>query len=529
MGFAIFEVSEEGSVSFYTKMGSFCTLPDSLIKTIEGLKLEEVAPYLTLKGQSQITLKREDEKDLLIVFSDEDEVSYSGFFYKIVESSHDEIYVCDHEGKTLYCNKTFEKNYGLSPQQMIGKTAMFLVEAGYSNQTPVEEVIKTKEAFTLPQTTATGKQLVITASPYLDARGNIEFIVENCRDITELEQIKKDLDKKEVEVEKYKNEAQSLKQLEGFEPRQKEIYESRQMRQLYELSARIAPTEATVLLLGETGTGKSHMAKYIHDQSLRREKPFISINCATLSPQLFESELFGYAPGAFTGASTRGKVGQVTLADGGTLFLDELGELSLDLQVKLLELIQEKRYTPVGSSEVKRANLRIIVATNRNLSQLVAEGRFREDLFYRLKVIEFSMPPLRERPEDLMAFLEEYLYLYNKNYGLNKAFSKETIAILKAYNWPGNVRELQNLVHNLVLMSAGSDILPADLPSTLILDYVKQDGQETFGDWQHLMEAYEQVIIQRAYGRAGSSYKLAELLNISQSKASRLMRKYLKA
>lgn len=495
--------------------------------TLEGMSLHGLEAFCQSEQVTAFGFKNEAGRQWYLLTPSGYETAYNGFFYKIVESSHDEIYVCDGEGRTLYCNKTFEKNYGLSPKEMIGKTAMDLVTGGYSNQTPVPEVIRTKAAFTLPQETATGKRLMITATPYLTPEGSIDFIVENCRDTTELEAMRQVLEAKTSEAERYKLEAQSLLQLSDASSESADVALSHTMRQLNEKARRIAPTDASVLILGETGTGKSHMAQFLHRHSHRNDRPFISVNCAALSPTLFESELFGYASGAFTGALPRGRQGLAALAEGGTLFFDEIGDLSLALQVKLLELIQDKRYCPVGSSVYQQADLRIVVATNRDLRSLVDQGLFREDLFYRLKVIELLMPPLRERKEDLSVFLDSFLAKFNRIYGLHKQFSPETRSILMAYNWPGNIRETQNLIHNLVLMSKELLIDPADLPSTLVLESTHGESAEMLGDWDHLMESYERHIIQKAYKQAESSYKLANLLGISQSKASRLIRKYI--
>lgn len=452
------------------------------------------------------------------------ETGYSGFFHKIVENSHDEIYVCDGEGRTLYANKTFEQNYGLSRELMLGKTAMYLVEHGYSDQSPVPNVIQTKQAVTLNQRTVMGKNLMITATPYLDRQGEIAFIVENCRDTTELEAIRQQLERKSQEAERYKQEAEHIRNQEG--PATRRVFESPKMRQVMQTAERVAVTDATVMVLGESGSGKSFIAKAIHRASKRSEKPFITVNCSTIPPNLFESEMFGYASGAFTGASSKGKLGQVALAEGGTLFLDEIGEVPLALQAKLLELIQEKRYMPVGDTKMRTADIRIIAATNRDLQELVLARQFREDLYYRLKVIEIAMPPLRDRREDIDGLLDVYLERFNQEYGMHKQLSPEVRRILHHYQWPGNVRELQNLVHSLVIMSADVVVSVTDLPGALIVDALPAEGDVDFGDLDHLLATFEQAIVQRCYQHFGSSYKVAKALNISQSRASRLIRRH---
>lgn len=493
-------------------------------KSLESLKEAELKDFLSSKNWTLHSLQAGNDRYHLI-HPAELETAYTGFFYKIVENSHDEIYVCDGEGRTLYCNMTFERNYGLKREDMLGKTAMYLTEQGYSDQSPVPEVIRTKKTVTMNQRTITGKNLVITATPYLSETGDIAFIVENCRDTTELEEVRTQLESKVIEAQRYKMEAESIRRLEGSSNFER-FNGSPSMKKVASIAQKVAATDATVLILGESGSGKSHIAQYIHQNSNRHDKPYISINCSTIAPSLFESELFGYASGAFTGASAKGKIGQVELANGGTLFLDEIGELPLALQVKLLELIQEKKYLPVGAMRYKQADVRIITATNRELKQLVSEKLFREDLFYRLRVIEIEMPPLRKRKDDIDGLLNHFLSYYNHEYGSSKLLSPDTRRILNAYQWPGNIRELQNLIHNLVIMAPGSEILPADLPGTVILESSQPEGLQDFGDLDHLMATYEQAIIQRCYKTADSSYKLAQALNISQSKASRLIRKY---
>lgn len=497
----------------------------SLKKRITEMRAEELSDYLR---DSTLTCHsiRVDDKTIYFVHASYIEDNYNGFFRRILETSHDEIYVCDGRGITLYCNKAFEGNYGISSADMVGKTAMYLVEQGYSDVTPVPEVIRTKRQSTMEQKTATGRTLSITATPWFDSNGEIAFIVENCRDKTELENMQAKLNQKELEAQRYRAEVESIRRMEG-EFASGSLNFGVSMERFLRGALRISQTDATVLIQGESGTGKSHLAQFIHRQSLRLENSFISINCSTIAPTLFESELFGYAPGAFTGAGPKGKVGLVELASGGTLFLDEIGEVPLNLQVKLLELIQEKRYLPVGDIKAREADVRIIAATNQNLKKLMEVRKFREDLYYRLKVIELEMPPLRERQEDIDAFLNHFLRQYNREYGFARCLSAEARLALNRYRWPGNIRELQNLMHKLVIMAPEDKIKVGDLPPALLLETGESAGAMPKGGLDQLMEAYEGNIIKQVYRLTGSSYKAAEALEISQSKASRLIRKHL--
>ncbi|MBZ5658485.1 MAG: sigma-54 dependent transcriptional regulator [Acidobacteriia bacterium] len=236
------------------------------------------------------------------------------------------------------------------------------------------------------------------------------------------------------------------------------------MQKAFELAAKAAATPATILLLGESGTGKTVLARSIHANSLQKENAFVTVNCPSLSRELLESELFGHVKGAFTGASgdTHGKV---ALADGGTLFLDEIGELPLEIQPKLLRLLQEKEYERVGEAKTYAANVRVIAATNRDLEKAVQASRFREDLYYRLNVISITLPPLRERLADLGHIAESYLRFFVQECGKPiQGFSPEAEAALRGYAWPGNLRELRNVIERAVILAGARTIALSDLP-----------------------------------------------------------------
>ncbi len=452
----------------------------------------------------------------------ENRTHHNCFYKKILETSHDEIWVCDQEGKTIYCNKAFERNYGMKREDMMGKTAMYLVENGYSDQTPITEVLKSKKPCTLSQKTSTGRNLMITAIPFINLEGDIDFIVENTRDITELEQLKLDMTTQTDQLNRYKQEIDVIRQQSLFHPTLHQ-FKSHAMTRIYETIERIAATMATVMIQGESGTGKTEIAKLIHQRSNRVGGPFITINCSTIPNELFESEFFGYEQGAFTGAKSKGKKGLVELADRGTLFLDEIGEIPLLMQSKLLQFIQEQSFTKVGGDRLCSVDTRIIVATNRNLLELIQDKLFREDLYYRLSVVSIELPPLRERRDDIDSLVQYFLNKYATDYGVEKTITANALKHLKHHIWQGNIRELQNLIHNLVLMTTGNVIQVSDLPPSMLVDIApKMDDI----DLDHVVSLYEGSVVKACYESCKSSYKLAKALNISQSRAIRLIHKY---
>lgn len=274
--------------------------------------------------------------------------------------------------------------------------------------------------------------------------------------------------KKAVEVEALARETEALRrELAGDAPAEELIGRSPAMIEVFKQIGKFADTDYTVLIVGETGTGKELVAGALHRNSRRRNGPFVRINCAAIPENLLESELFGYEKGAFTGAVSR-KIGKFELAEGGTLFLDEIGELPLSMQAKLLRVLQVKEFERVGGTKTIKLNARIIAATNRDLVRMVKEGTFREDLYYRLNVVTIHVPPLRERKEDIPLLAEHFLRRAAAELGKAvQGFSPEAIKLLEAYDWPGNVRELRNVCERAVVLAQGPLVLPEDLPLTL--------------------------------------------------------------
>lgn len=446
---------------------------------------------------------------------------------KILDNCHDEIFVVDNKGNSIYANKAAEKHYGVKVADLIGKTSWQLADEGICSPPITPIALSEKQKITIEQTTRIGKRLIVTANPILDQKGEIDLIVENSRDITELEKIKQDLEVTKNLVEKYKREVEELRKKDLIVSNDL-IANSKQMCDLLDIVNGVSATDSTILVLGESGTGKSILARYIHKLSNRKNGPFITINCAAIPEHLLESELFGYTPGAFSGASKDGKVGLLELANGGTLFFDEIAEIPIRLQAKLLEVIQERRFTPVGSVKEKTIDARIIAATNQKLREMVSNNSFREDLFYRLNVIELEMPPLRERLEDIIPLIYFFLEKYDKKYGRSHEFTEETLDLLTQHDWPGNIRELEHTIERLVVTVKYTQIKSGNLPKVFHENSKSQFhvAFPTLVPLNKSVEEFEKQLINKAYKQFKNTYKVAEALKISQSKAYRLIKKY---
>lgn len=291
--------------------------------------------------------------------------------------------------------------------------------------------------------------------------------------------------------------------------------ESKAVKQMFDLVGTVADSGASVLITGETGTGKELLANIIHYNSNRKSNPFIKVSCAILAKEVFESELFGHVRGAFTGAEKERK-GRFEMANRGSLYLDDIDDIPLDLQVKLLRVLQEQEIEPVGSSEAMKVDVRLICSTKYDLRQLVSEGRFRDDLFYRLNVIPVHIPPLRERPDDIPLLLERFVNEFSPARPLK--FDPAVISFLQEYSWPGNVRELRNLAERLSLTSPGKLICPEDIPSEYLIPARTDDSVSSSWDIEKVLAKTEAGLIKSALTRAGGNKsKAARLLKIPLS------------
>lgn len=297
------------------------------------------------------------------------------------------------------------------------------------------------------------------------------------------------------------------------------------MHGIVETIQRIANFDSTILITGEAGTGKTSLAKYIHSTSRRASQPFVSIDCTSIPENLIEAELFGYVSSASTHTQPKETMGLVEAANNGTLFLDEVCALPLNLQSKFLQLMQGKGFFPVGGTERKHSNLRIISATRQDLKKQVDNGHFREDLYYRLRVIEFHVPPLRERADAMDPLIDHFLSIYNRKYHTSKTCSPKARDSLKRHSWSGNISELQYVIERAVVTSMNDEISSGDIPPLQSIQPTEEFSEQILS-FDQSVEAFERKLLRHAYLEYGSSYKIAEVLGISQTKASRLLRKY---
>ncbi len=452
-----------------------------------------------------------------------------GFFYsdwvKFFEVSYDGIIIADGEGRIVYMNPASERLEEVSKDYIIGKYAADLEAEGVYEVSATVMVLRERRAVTIMQYLG-GKKLVITGIPIFEG-DRIKWVYINERDVTELMQVKGDSVREKKRAGSYRTRLDGVRKAGVIE--EELIASSLEMRKIMDLLGRVSPTDITVLLEGESGVGKGALAGRIHATSRRADKPFFKIDCGALPESLLETELFGYEKGAFTGASTEGKPGLVEAAEGGTLFLDEIGELSLGLQVKLLRLLQEQVFMPVGGIREKKVDIRVIAATNRDLQSMVAEGGFRSDLYYRLSVLPIRIPPLRERADDIFPFIRHYLLLYNTKYYFRKQVSHAAVNALCRYAWPGNVRELSNVMEHLVLVTPKGVIEAEDVDAVLNPAATTDDGRQANVDgmaYEAAMDCFEKNYLQKAMERGGTVARTAADLGISESTLKRRLRKH---
>ncbi|AUJ99819.1 sigma-54-dependent Fis family transcriptional regulator [Escherichia coli] len=429
----------------------------------------------------------------------------SKIFATMIDNMDQGVLVVDDESRVQFVNQTALKTLGVVQNNIIGKPIRFRPLTFESNFTHghMQHIVSwdDKSELIIGQLhNIQGRQLFLMAFH----QSHTSFSVANAPDEPHIEQL---------------------------------VGECRVMRQLKRLISRIAPSPSSVMVVGESGTGKEVVARAIHKLSGRRNKPFIAINCAAIPEQLLESELFGYVKGAFTGASANGKTGLIQAANTGTLFLDEIGDIPLMLQAKLLRAIEAREILPIGASSPIQVDIRIISATNQNLAQFIAEGKFREDLFYRLNVIPITLPPLRERQEDIELLVHYFLHLHTRRLGsVYPGIAPDVVEILRKHRWPGNLRELSNLMEYLVNVVPSGEVIDSTLlPPNLLNNGTTEQSDVTEVTEAHLslddaggtaLEEMEKQMIREALSRHNSKKQVADELGIGIATLYRKIKKY---
>jgi TyrR family helix-turn-helix protein/PAS domain S-box-containing protein len=426
-------------------------------------------------------------------------------------------------------NKSYERITAIKKEELLGRNMKELINPIWMKNSVVFLAIQERKPVSLPHTTREDKNIIVTGTPIFDKNGDVKEVVVNARDISEIYELREELQKAREMEKLYFNNMSDANFKQGQSGNI--VVVSRVIKDVFSLAHKVSNFDATVLVLGESGAGKEEIAKYIHNKSIRKDKPFVVINCGAIPEQLLESELFGYEKGAFTGASREGKMGLFEVAEGGTIFLDEIAEMSFNLQVKLLRVLENREINRVGSVKAIPIDVRVIAATNKDLESRIQSQEFREDLFYRLNVIQIKVPPLRDRIEDIAPLALHFLQLFNLKYGQTKKLTYDVIKELEEYNWAGNIRQLKNMVENMVVVSNNEYLQINDLPwhKKAQEPYKNQASIKLDMEIMPLEKAIEQVernLLQKAREKYKSSRKIAQALQVDQSTVVRKMKKY---
>jgi len=452
----------------------------------------------------------------------------------IIASSHDGILITDGEGNVLKINDALLRITELTREHFLGHKMESLHENGHFHAESIESrARKEQKTVTGIQKIRTGKEVMVTSTPMFDDQGNILRMVTNARDMSEIINLQEQLAQSREVSSRLQTEFNRM--LEDDLRANEMITESPTMYRIIEMSRRIAGSEVTVLIQGESGVGKEVLAKLIHVWSKRRGA-FIKVNCGAIPQHLLESELFGYNRGAFTGANREGKPGIFELAAEGTLFLDEIEDLPLDLQVKFLQVVQDRAFIRLGGTRVIKLDVRFIAASNRELNKLVAERKFREDLFYRLNVVPITIPPLRQRKEDVPLLVNHFLNRYNAKYGVEKTMAPALLSNFMNYPWPGNIRELKNMIERLVITCSGNIIDVEAMGTKLNISSRNLTDQtvapeaghkeEPLSTLKEVVEEAEKNILSGALKKYRNSRQIGRVLGISHTAVLKKLKKY---
>lgn len=524
---------QQSFLAFET-LASLATTNSNFVKTIAGGAMTSIAKLsgealllhliTAISTQQQAALAKTPElltalQQLLADYRQTKEFD----FRLIADYIYDGIYITDGIGKTLYVNSAYTRITGIDADEVIGRTVTEIEAAGLYYNAVTPEVLRQKQQVnSMAKSLRNNTAMLITGSPIFDEFGNIKNVIVIDREMTDLMAIKGKLESTQQQMQvaekakvKSKLELEHLRKLQFQDTL---IGESTVIKYVDQLIQHIAGLDVTVLITGETGVGKEVVANEIYKGSNRQQSPFIKVNCAAIPAALLEAELFGYEKGAFTGAVSSGKLGLFELADKGMLLLDEIGDMPLELQSKLLRFIQHKEITHIGGRTPITLDVRILAATHHDLRELVQQGRFREDLYYRLTVFPINIPPLRQRNEDVVLLSNYFLNIYNAKYAKAVTITPAALELFKAYSWPGNVRELQNVIERLVIVAAcNTCVCPNQINRLFNFSLGALNVTPEVSDLKTIVQTVERKAIIDALTRTGSTRKAAKLLNIDQS------------
>ena len=453
------------------------------------------------------------------------ELNYSSIaedIHKLFETNWDVIYASDGDGITLEVSSAANSIWGVDAKFLVGKSVYDLEREKIYYPSITRMVLESKRRVQAIQTTATGKKLLVMGTPIQNEAGKIIRVINTSRIIPNENDLSKELEDTRLLLDGYKREL-ALSRME--KENTSFIAASPEMQKVFGRAMKVSETDVAVLITGESGVGKEVLANLIATKSRRADKPYIKINCSAIPPTLFESELFGYERGAFTGAERNGKPGLFELANHGTLFLDEISEIPINMQAKFLRVLQEKEFMRVGGTKTKTLDVRIIAATNKNLLDEIERGNFRKDLYYRLNVVQICIPPLRERRDDILPLSLAFLEKYNRKYNLDCKFSPEVMDAFFRYSWDGNVRELQHAVERMVVLSPQSLIEVESLPEII----AKERGEVIHVSEIIPLKDAQRILEEKLLAMARKKYKtttaIAEVLGVNQSTVSRKLSK----
>lgn len=443
----------------------------------------------------------------------------------------DGIYITDEKGKTLYVNDSFVNLSGLPRELLVGRTVYKLIKEKILPNSCCAKIINDKAEVSTINNYYEGQKCLVSGSPIFDSNNRFKRTIAVVRDVSELDLLMKEIAKEETLSLSY---AKKINTNDKMNSDEQFVSENKRMKGIYKRAKKLANFDSTVLILGETGVGKDFLASYIHNNSSRSQTgSLIKINCAAIPEHLLESELFGYEEGAFTGTQKGGKRGLFEEANDGTLFLDEIGDMPYTLQVKLLNVINDRKFYRLGSTKATKFNARIISATNANIEKLIEEKKFRADLYYRLNVININIPPLRERKEDILLLARSFLEYYNNKFEKSSFFSSDILEVFLFYSWPGNIREMENLIERLVLISDKACIDASTFQEQVSnkhkADLLKHKGATSINKKLTLKEQinmFEKSVIQKTLSESNTLKEAAEELGIHISTLVRKKQSY---